>query len=597
EWKSRDAAELDCFDIPFAIKELIQNIVGQALKDIRAREWEGFKREDLRLKSDEEKRACKERLVATYPSLLTGPHGVSLTNAACLPLYVLSVDTYANTNLAAAVVLWDTSNKMNAISFFNNHLDAAASFDSFVVDGWSTSKSDEFAIGEKGKGFVLAMQFLFETLDKMWDLNPKTKSNQKTVLPQPGMSFRVGEELGEFKWRKRRKQEVLHVTQDDLTTRTVSEYLAHKYELGDVANTAADVDNNEDGGIVPYYYNSDLETKNEGMTEKAEKDLKSAANRRKKYGMDVNNKSVVKSDEVCITIVGLDTELQPETLFSAVYGIIPPLHAWRPKSRFIPGCSVGNVQFFLISGKPRFYLRDQFIPQGVHLNHLSINYHGDLTLSAERVMVGYDEKRIDFHTDLGASADYGFRDEPKLAIELAADILTDDHSDGIAGVLTPRDKKGAEQYRVAFDAAMRRQAPTTSLTLCPCSKNEEHIALYEQLDLKPFQVNPRALEILYESGAYLPIKDYARKILLESPMAAGLDRLRAVLQMVIPELEADAITIRKYDKVYPTAVWSEDNRQFAVALPKPCEEHGDGDEMTECFCWIIPVLEEAASTR
>ncbi|KAJ7636802.1 hypothetical protein FB45DRAFT_1056083 [Roridomyces roridus] len=594
DWKARNAAELQNFDEAFAIKELVQNVVGQALKDYEVREWNGFTREDLRDQSKEQKDACKRRLTATYPGLLTGPHGVMLKHDTYLPIYVLSADSHVPnkpTNLAIAIVLWATGRAKNALTFFNNHLDEDASFDTLTIDGLSTSRRNAFAVGEKGKGFILAMQYLVEKVEQLWKNSPKPDRG----LPQPGASFRVGEQIGEFRWKFSRRLGIpdsLRVSLDDLTIRTVAEYLPHKYQL--------DLDHSSEGGI-PDFYDSALET--EDMRTRAQNIIKQGEKRRKECGLVVGGKSMVKADEVCITIIGLDAWTKVETLFSAVYGIIPPSRTWRPlDSRGKPG----NVQFFLAEGgsDPKFYLRDQLIPQGIRLNTLSINYHGDLDLSSERVMVSHNRKQKQYFADLEASANSALRTLPDLAVELALDILGDDHSDSLAGILNPKDASAAAEYRAAFDAAMLRVCPPeppSSLPLYPCGPGDSH-RLVKELGFKPFPVSHRAHAILRASGAYTTIIDHARSLLLASPVALkveGLDRLRAVLKMTLDAQDAikpEAITIRKYTKTRPTVVWDHEQRVLAFAMPTLCKDlkHiADSDE-GECFCWMIPMLEAAA---
>jgi hypothetical protein len=325
------------------------------------------------------------------------------------------------------------------------------------------------------------------------------------------------------------------------------------------------------------------------MREKATSVLQHAQKRRIAYGLNgADGKSIVKADEVCITIIGLDFRLQPEELFSAIYGIIPPPREWR-----VPG---RNVQFFFATdGAPKFYHRDQYVPYGIRLNLLSINYHGDLSLTSERLMIQNDSKMIQYRYDVRTSADLAFRDLPDLAIEIAVDILTDEHSDALAGIVQPRDKKAATQYRAAFEAAMRRRNPKIPLDqpLHPYAPPEENLALFTELGLAPVKVSSKALEIMHQSGAYLPIKEYARGVLLAAQPANdvnGLDRLRAALKTVVPSVPSDRITVRQYDKLSPTAIWDAENRLFAFALPKPCEEHLDG----QCYCWIGPCLQDAA---
>ncbi|KAJ7206556.1 hypothetical protein GGX14DRAFT_543770 [Mycena pura] len=576
DWKARNSKEFTYFNVPFAIKEYVQNIVGQILKDLEVREWAGWCREDLREKGHEEQDARKRWLAETYPGLLTGPHGVSVRQKECLPVYILSANIQipSKTNLMVAIVLWTTGGQGKALSFFNNHLDKAASFESFTVDGESTSKDNRWAVGEKGKGFILATQYLVEKIEG---------TARITALPpnlQRGISFRVGEQIGELKWKKSRKAgsaDSLRVILDDLTTRTVSEYLSSRY--------LQDIDDAPDGGI-PEDYEVSLETAK--MREKAGTILKQNTKSRLRYGLDgPDGKSIVNVDEVCITIVGISYSCQPEDLFSAIFGIVPPARQWR-----IPG---RNVEFFFADGdKPRFYLRDQYVPYGIHLNKLSVNYHGELNLSSERISVQNDWKmHHEYRKDIRATLDLAFRTLPDLAIELAVDILTDDHSDAFAGILIPADKGGAAQYRAAFTAAMRQQLDSTpTLPIYPHGP-DENLKLFAELALHPVKVTHKVMNILQKSGAYSPIKEYARERLLASPLISdftGLDHVRAALRTVLPSLPADSVSVRQYDKTYPTVVWDDENKLVAFAQPKPCEEH----PTEQCLCWIGPVLQDAA---
>ncbi|KAJ6564009.1 hypothetical protein B0H19DRAFT_1285160 [Mycena capillaripes] len=342
-----------------------------------------------------------------------------------------------------------------------------------------------------------------------------------------------------------------------------------------LAHIPKDIDDAPDGG-VPAAYDATMETPK--MREKAAKILKQAQTTRVTYGLDeAEGKSVVNSDEVCITAIGIDVKHQPEYLFSAIYGITPVPRQWR-----IPG---RNVQFFFSSRQtPTFYHRDQYVRYGPHLKTVCINYHGDLTLSSERVSIQND------------CVDQAFRTLPDLAIELAMDILSDDHSDGFAGILIPLDKAAATEYRVAFETAMRRRLPhMTGKQLYPYAAPDENLRLFAELGLSPVRVSYKALDIMHRSGAYAPVKEYARQILLESaplPDFAGLDRLRAALTAVLPSLSVESITVRQYDKLYPTVIWDDEKKLFAFALPKPCEDHRNGQ--CQCLCWIGPVLHDAA---
>ncbi|KAJ7663329.1 hypothetical protein DFH06DRAFT_1471294 [Mycena polygramma] len=546
DWKARGSAELNGFNVAFGIKEYVQNVVGQILKDLRAREWSDWIREDLRGTPVEKRIERKRSLIDTYPGLLIGPHGICLVHGACLPLYILSADIPipSKSNLKVAIV-------------------------SFAVDGESTSKANEWAVGEKGKGFILATQHLAEEIDKRIAVMERNCTPPSPNFPL-GVSFRVGEQIA-------------HAPLPNTFRFDIIEARRTPCVLPVSAHFPIDIDESPDGGN-PSTYDPALETNK--MREKAGTILKQAQKHRVKYGLDVDGKSVVNPDEVCITVIGLDPTHEPEQLFSAIYGIIPPPREWR-----IPG---GNVQFFISSDDPRFYHRDQFVKDGIHLSRVSLNYHGTLTLSAERMSVRNDWYMTEYRQYLRANLHDAFLTLPDLAIELALDILADEHSNAFAGILLPPNKDGAAQYRVAFEAAMRRRLHrATELPLHPYAGSEENLKLFDELGLAPVRVSHKALNIMHQSGAYAPVKEYARGILLGTPPVPdfpGLDRLRAALRTVLPNLPADNISVRDYDKVYPTVIWDDKTQHFAFGLPKSCEDHTDG----QCLCWIGPVLHDAA---
>ncbi|KAG8980149.1 hypothetical protein FRB90_007794, partial [Tulasnella sp. 427] len=162
-WKARGSAVLEGFTIPFAVKEDRQNQVGQILKELRTDRWSDWERDDLEGLSRDEKQRKKTTLLTTYRSMFTGPHGVTLKHHDWLPEYVLTakiarhrLTTSYDTDLSICTVRWRHASGLYGLSFFNNHLDVDARFTSFVVDGELTSRSNEWAVGEKGKGFILA---------------------------------------------------------------------------------------------------------------------------------------------------------------------------------------------------------------------------------------------------------------------------------------------------------------------------------------------------------------------------------------------------------------------------------------------------------
>lgn len=210
--------------MPFAVKEYVQNQVGQVLKKLRAREWNDWIREDLSRKSSVEKLARKQEVKKHCPGLFTGPQGTALNIDAWKALYILHatvpLDNEPRRPLLLATILWNHDAGFYGATFFNNHLDAEADFSTFVVDGASTSDNNPYAVGEKGKGFTLATQYMWELKDTIEDHGSGKKCREL------GVGFRVGHSVGELKWTKtpgsqsRHKPRVLAVYEDNLSVVT-----------------------------------------------------------------------------------------------------------------------------------------------------------------------------------------------------------------------------------------------------------------------------------------------------------------------------------------------------------------------------------------
>lgn len=339
------------------------------------------------------------------------------------------------------------------------------------------------------------------------------------------------------------------------------------------------------------------------LREQAQKVLPALYARRIKLQLDVKGENkekflhnrgrgLVHPDEVSITVVGLQGSLQPEFLFSAIYGIIPPAQAWR-----VPA---SQIQFFLDTATddskriPKFYLRDQFIPYGPHLNLVCVNYHGKLEVTSDRVSYLRDSKVMAYKRELSNSADAAIRTMPDLALQLALDIVSDDHSEGLASLVRPTDQNGADAYREAFQAAMRQLHPDIlpdaliHPTAGPVDDN-----LFAELGLTPIKVSSKAWEIMEASGAYKSLENYARDVLLDSPLvhnARGLDRLRLAMSVVAPDIPPAKMSIRNYAKSTPTVVWDKENDRLAFALPPVCEDH----PTSRCLCWVGPFIHDAA---
>lgn len=236
-WKAPKCAEISHFNIAFAVKEYISNQLGQIQKEKRTREWSDWCIDDLQTRPSTIREECKARLIRTYPGLLTGPHGAGLRqDPSWQPVYVVSgivprdeLKTSYHTDLVICTVIWryylSTSGNAvsSALTFFNNHLDDDASFSTFVIDGATTSRSFPEAVGEMGKGFILATQYFHEVVEEQDTDDIKQVTGRKW---KAGVSFRVGHQIGELSWRHTASGEKqLQVVLDDLHPWTTDQFL------------------------------------------------------------------------------------------------------------------------------------------------------------------------------------------------------------------------------------------------------------------------------------------------------------------------------------------------------------------------------------
>ncbi|KAK6996878.1 hypothetical protein R3P38DRAFT_2565078 [Favolaschia claudopus] len=631
DWKARNCAELENFDVPFAFKEYVQNVQGQVLKGLRTREWSDWRREDLRNETPKNRETRKKSLITDYPGLLTGPHGAQIKRLKVWqPWYILSAQIpylqlrYRSANLPKdlqiALVLWrHTTLDITALSAFNNHLDKEAKFSTFTVDGASTSRHDIFAVGEKGKGFILATQFLQEHTEAVF----KTLSDVPKDV-KLGASFRVGHKIGTLKWREPKyddeAEEVLYVVLDDLTPLNLQAYMDKK--AANKKKRRRDSDDSDSEAGQPVATTDKFRTQSEKALNKIYEDrvrFQMDAKREDKSLLSSAGRQLVYGDEVAITVVGINGSFQPEYLFRSIYGIIPPEHAWRvpntPVQFFIspanfdapdrnaqPPAESSEDLFETESGPPAlFYSRDQLVPFGLFLNKLSINYHGTLHITSDRVAILRDYRVDVYQKDLSLAADLGFRTIPELAVELALDVLSCDHSDSLSHLIKPDnevdDSEGTKAYRAAFEAALRKLNPDipASTRIQPTASIKKEKDLIEELGLEAVEVSDSAWRIIHDSGAYLAVKDVARKRLLSRPAindAPGrLKRLRLAMAKVAPHVPEENVTIRDYSLSTPKVVFDEKKNLLAFATPRPCGKHA---KQKSCLCWLGPAVYEAA---
>ncbi|KAL1744800.1 hypothetical protein HDZ31DRAFT_37829 [Schizophyllum fasciatum] len=625
-WKSKGAYELEHFDVPFAVKEYLQNQVGQLLKECDVYQWTDWDRRDLCNESRKEREACKKELIKNWPGIFTGPHGATLRKPAWLPVFVLSavidleslVKSEHEDTLEICTVVWnatinDEVDTIMGLSFFNNHLDTRAHFRTFVVDGASTSRHS-IAVGEKGKGFILATQYLLESVEEHCN-------DLQTKPLKTGVSFRVGNDVGTFSWKKSRKAypdpPCLQVIQDDLspvTARQLAEswgkltvnvvsydaYMLEAEERNDMQKPTRSDELKDDAydllaaekAVRTMYkrrFTQNLSTKLDGLSRDAMCPEDEIPN--------------VTEDEVCVTVLGLPA-LSPEVIFSAIYGVMPPPSEWKVTDA---------VTFFKApEGKSLFYHRDQLVPHPPPLIKLSVNYHGPLDISSDRAgirMYGSDAFQS-YRRKVGGAANTAFGTEPELAKEIALDVLQDHDADRGATFgrmlsmwLSKPDRSAqanADAYRDAFLAAWRHTHPNhpqTTVFYPHLPDRDEERTLIRALGMEPISVSTLTNDILIYSEAYTAVFAHAIRLLLAAPPVQhhvpGYAQLRRGMQYIFGDLDDAQITMRDYRHSYPSVIWDTNSNTFAFSLPLKCSVH----KGTACVCYVGPYLSEALKNR
>ncbi|KAJ6535232.1 hypothetical protein DFH09DRAFT_1091776 [Mycena vulgaris] len=139
------------------------------------------------------------------------------------------------------------------------------------------------------------------------------------------------------------------------------------------------------------------------------------------------------------------------------------------------------------------------------------------------------------------------------APRLSVGVLTDSHSDSLAGILKPTDKSARTQYLAAFDAALRRRIPQS----CPGepihpARIDDDPKFFLQLGLMPIGVSNKCLDIMHRPG--------------------------------VQGHQGFTTTTRRI-----TAVWDAETELVTLAMPKACTVHPE----EKCLCWIGQSLQDA----
>jgi hypothetical protein len=226
DFKAKDCDELCGLDIPFAIKEYLQNSVGQILKMMQVRTWREWNREDLSEDVPENvarRSLRKQTLLVEEPQLFAGEQGCFIARCKkCQPHYILEktipVDSIRGErrdhDLRVIVVLWGFP-QATALTVYNNYLDSKARFQHFVCDGASTSKNSPWAVGLKGKGFILATSLLAQECDACTD--------ESIPRNRVGVGFNIGSRVCRAKYNEEDPC-VLKVEREDLRPLSLEEF-------------------------------------------------------------------------------------------------------------------------------------------------------------------------------------------------------------------------------------------------------------------------------------------------------------------------------------------------------------------------------------
>ncbi|KAI0351599.1 hypothetical protein OH77DRAFT_1429420 [Trametes cingulata] len=606
-WNRTVSASLGSMNIPFSVLSLVQNQVDQVLKETHRRDWPDWTHDDLRQVPVASRKVRKQMLLKDYPGLLSGLGAVSLYEDVWLPVYVLSVtiprfllaESSYQTDLRLCNVIWEhTSAATCSLSLFNNHLDTLSSLRHIVTEGESTKRRSRWPVGRHGHGFIRAVRVLMTELH-----NTANRTGSR------GMTLRVGHSTGEFGWGP------LKDGQPPLMFRQLELY-----------PLSLEAVNGQSGFVFPFDQEASRSVR------ELSKESRVAAIYRERFLLRLSEKIVtnaratepsherplIQSDEVLVTVLGLEPSCTPEFLFQGVWAIFPPQRQWTvSQARNLP-----DITFYVPTvenatrapalsntPKPHFYYRGYLIPWGPPLNSVGVNYSGRLDIAADGQTVTTTGSHFSTYLlHLSIALDTAFRTMPDLAVELAVDILTDvkvaPHS--FAKVLSPAQpmsEEGTSAYRTAFETAWHRldlagSAQAVYPYVAGESSQKEELIRY--LDKHPIPVQPHVRELLEKTGAYPSIASYAESLLLSAPGAvqvpAGTDRLRAALGMLFPALEGDLLSVRRYDRSRPRIAWGKETRTFVMSASLGCEEHQTQDGADPCFCWVGPTLLDAVAS-
>lgn len=282
--------------------------------------------------------------------------------------------------------------------------------------------------------------------------------------------------------------------------------------------------------------------------------------------------ALVRDDDVCVHVIGLPGSLTAEEAFSAVFGIFKEPTVWK-----IPG-----TLFEVFAGKDLFYHRDQLVPVQSPLSDLSINYHGELRLSSDRMeIISHGKDFEEYNTRLREAIDKAVSTIPELAILIMESMLK---GQNVENPIKPLSQDYAAEYKEAFQAACGRR----DQEVYPYARRADEEGLIQELGFLPLPLQDWQMQILEDAGAYVSIRQYAEERLstadeIPETEQPGLAFLNVCIRQLLPELEHD-VSVRRYHHSTPRALHQDGH--ILLAQPRPCKTCLESG----CSCWVGPAL-------
>lgn len=275
---------------------------------------------------------------------------------------------------------------------------------------------------------------------------------------------------------------------------------------------------------------------------------------------------------MCIHVIGLPGSLTPQDTFSAIFGIFEEHRVWK----------IQGTLFEIFEGKDRFYHRDQLVPIKTPVQGLSINYHGELLLTSDRMeIIKHGEEFATYRARLIEAVDKAISTIPELAVLILKSMLRSERN---RSTIVPQSQRYAAEYKLAFEAACGQQAQA----VYPFTRRTMEEDLIREFEFSPWPLDDWQMQILEDAGAYISVQEYAQNRLEEAVEISekdlpGLICLNRCIRQLLPELEHD-VSVREYHYSTPRALHR--HGRILLAQPRPC------NKCTErtCSCWIGPAL-------